>query len=467
MEEIPLKYGYELYDGPIVERRILYEVKSGGEIVGEVFEVKGKSKEKLVLRPEMTPTLGRLIARMDQELVKPVRWATISRYFRDETPQRGRVKEFWQLNVDIIGLDSAYADAEVITILHDILIELGLKKTEFQIYVNDRRILEAVLKKLGITNIDEVYPILDKKDKLLQEELKKQLGKAGLKEKEIELLSLKFRKFDKYKEDILSQYKGNKEILKISKDLNQIRKNAFVRFLVEKGINESNAEKLFDISEIHGPLKEALFELEKYVSEFGVEHSVFEHIKELEEYLESFGVIDTIILDASIVRGFAYYTGIIFEAFDSESLIPRALAGGGRYDNLVSVLGGPQIPATGFGMGETVILEILKEKNRLQGVSIGIPEIGIRPLNRNTMKKAHEIAQILRKSGKHVLFMPPKGKLGKTIEHFAKRGVRYLVIVGEKDLEKQAVTIKDLETGEQEQIAIKELERYLNEIIKN
>ncbi len=463
METIPQRYGYELYDGPIVERRALYEVKSGGEIVGEVFEVKGKSEEKLVLRPEMTPTLGRLIARLDQELTKPIRWATISRYFRDETPQRGRVKEFWQLNVDIIGLESPYADAEVIRVLYEILREAGLKDGEFQILINDRRIIEAILIALGIKNIELVFPILDKKDKLLQEHIRKLLEKSDLLDSEIEQIALMYRKYDRYK-DLLKEKYGSYQIIgEIGSNLKSIRREAFVSFLVSQGIAEEDANILFDVSEINGHPDEALPKLVAILEELGASADSTLPLQEAVEYLKDMGVGNVLVLDASIVRGFAYYTGIIFEAFDAESLIPRAVAGGGRYDDLVSVLGGSKIPATGFGMGETVLLEILKEKGRFGEVKIGVPDIAIKPLGKDLVSKAHEIATNLRRAGLNVLFIPPMGKLGKSFEHASKRGVQYFLILGKKDLENEQITLRDIVTGDQKVIA---LEKLVEEILK-
>ena len=457
METVPQRYGYELYDGPIVERRALYEVKSGGEIVGEVFEVKGKSEEKLVLRPEMTPTLGRLVARLDQELTKPIRWATISRYFRDETPQRGRVKEFWQLNVDIIGLESSYADAEVIRVLYEILREAGLEDGEFQILINDRRIIESILVALGIEDIEVVFPILDKKDKLLQEHIRKLLERSNLPASEIERIALMYRKYDRYKDELREKYGSHDIINEIGSNLSTIRREAFVSFLKSQGISEKNANILFDVSEISGHPDEALPKLARILEELGASTESTLHLQEAVQYLKDMGVGSVLVLDASIVRGFAYYTGIIFEAFDAESLIPRALAGGGRYDDLVSVLGGAKIPATGFGMGETVLLEILKEKGRLGEVKIGVPDIAIKPLSKDLVSDAHEISTTLRRAGLNVLFIPPIGKLGKSFEHASKRGIQYFLILGKKDLEKGQITLRDIVSGEQETLKLEEL----------
>ncbi len=174
MKKVSRLFGYEAYEGPMVEKRKLYEIKSGSDIVGEVFNVIDREGQELVLRPEMTPTLGRIIAEYNQKYPKPIRWFSIPRCFRDETPQKGRFKEFWQLNVDMVGENSVMADAEVIAVLVTILQELGLEKEDFVILINDRQFIQKVLETLGIGDkFVEVANILDKKDKVFQQNVEK------------------------------------------------------------------------------------------------------------------------------------------------------------------------------------------------------------------------------------------------------------------------------------------------------
>jgi len=282
-----LKFGYEEYEGPAFEHLDIYTGKSGEEIVAQLYNFTDKGGRNLALRPEMTPTLARMVIQKGSELKKPFKWFSIPRLFRYERSQKGRLREFFQLNLDIIGTESISAEADLISAIASMLFDFGLTENDFYIGVSSRRLLAAFP--------SHIYPILDKRLKMPVEDFEKELLNAGLSEAEI-------------------------------KNLND--------FMSCSSIEE--LKKFGDVSEL-----ETLFDL-----------------------LKISGFENCVKLDLSIVRGLAYYTGIVFEVFDKTRNM-RAIAGGGRYDNLTETLGGQKIPCVGFGMGDVVLADLLAEKNLL------------------------------------------------------------------------------------------------------
>jgi histidyl-tRNA synthetase len=282
-----LKFGYEEYEGPIFEHLELYTGKSGEEIVSQLYNFTDKGGRALALRPEMTPTLARLVIQKGGELKKPFKWFSIPRLFRYERMQKGRLREFFQLNLDIIGTESISAEADLLIAIATMLLDFGLSENDFAIGVSSRKLLAEYP--------SSIYPILDKRLKMPPENFDKELQNAGISEEKI------------------------KEI------------NAF--------LNCKNIDEL--------PEGQAATEL-----------------KELFELVKAAGFENCVKLDLSVVRGLAYYTGIVFEVFDKAKNM-RAIAGGGRYDNLTETLGGERITGVGFGMGDVVLANLLSEKNLL------------------------------------------------------------------------------------------------------
>lgn len=296
------RYAFLEYDGPPLEPLDLYTKKSGDEIVAQLYNFVDKGNREVALRPEMTPTFARMVAARANALRKPVRWFSLPQLFRYERAQRGRLREHYQLNVDIVGETSEVADAELLCVAIDIMKELGLTSADVQARVSDRRLLNGVLLTLDVTEaqLPAVYAVVDKVARQPRDVSVKKLAEAGL-----------------------------------------------AAALVERVLALA-AGVTFDALR----------------AEFGEAPAAREHIDRFARYLEHlghFGVGDWVKLDLSIVRGLDYYTGIVFELFDTQGEL-RAICGGGRYDTLLKALGGVDLPALGFGMGDVVLGELLTER---------------------------------------------------------------------------------------------------------
>ena len=307
--EVARRHAFVEYDGPPLEPLDLYTRKSGDEIVGQLYNFTDKGDREVALRPEMTPTFARMVAERANALRKPIRWFSIPQLFRYERAQRGRLREHYQLNVDIVGEASELADAELLSVAISIMQQLELTSSDVCARVSDRRLISAVFGALRIpaTAHPVVLAALDKIDRS---------GPAA----------------------------------------------AWMNALKEKldGLDAS----------IPGNVAEDLYRLAKdpkYVERFTADGAVAPHWERLHRYfahLDSLGLRDWVVLDLSIVRGLAYYTGIVFELFDKQGEL-RAICGGGRYDSLLKDLGGVDLPALGFGMGDVVLGELLKERGRM------------------------------------------------------------------------------------------------------
>ena len=301
--EVARRHAFVEYDGPPLEPLELYTRKSGEEIVGQLYNFKDKGDREVALRPEMTPTFARMVAERANALRKPIRWFSIPQLFRYERAQRGRLREHYQLNVDIVGEASELADAELLSVAISIMQELGLTSDDVCARVSDRRLLTALLVDIGIA--DEmlqhaVYGVLDKIARQPREVSQEKLATAGLTSEQI----------------------ASVMELPVTEDL--------------RGVRRETAQSPH------------------------VKH----HVDRLQRYFDHLGALgmgEWVKLDLSIVRGLAYYTGIVFELFDAKGEL-RAICGGGRYDSLLKDLGGVDLPALGFGMGDVVLGELLKDR---------------------------------------------------------------------------------------------------------
>jgi len=303
-----LSYGFEEFDSPILETLELYTLKSGDEIVGQLYHFPDKGGRMLALRPELTPSLARMVAKIQSETPKPIKWFSIPRCMRYERPQKGRLREFFQFNVDIIGESSPTADLEIISVAIDSLVNLGLSSKDFVVKVNNRDFVSQYFSSLGFEESQEksLYKIIDNARKLRREETEAALEELHL---------------DADKKRGVSQYLSLKEM----SDLEQLRSG---------GEGRSSLIELFSL-------------------------------------VEAASVSDFVQFDPTIVRGLDYYTGIVFELFDRSERM-RAICGGGRYNNLVREFSGKDIPACGFGMGDVVLSEILQDRGLLPTYSRNI-----------------------------------------------------------------------------------------------
>ncbi len=307
--EVCRRYAFVEYDGPPLEPLELYTRKSGDEIVNQLYTFTDKGGREVALRPEMTPTFARMVAARANSLRKPVRWFSIPQLFRYERQQKGRLKEHFQLNVDIVGEASELADAELLAVAIDVMRELGLTHEDVRARVSDRRLLNAMLSEIGITEAQRpaVYAVLDK---------------------------------------------YSRQPVTASRER-----------LAAEGLAEGIIERVMRIPQIQS--------IRGLPGEFGSSKEVLSRVVHLSKYLqhaESLGIGAWVDLDLTIVRGLAYYTGIVFELFDAKGEL-RAICGGGRYDTLLEALGGASLPALGFGMGDVVLAELLRERGLMPASS--------------------------------------------------------------------------------------------------
>lgn len=375
--EVSELYGFSEYEAPVLEPVELFTKKSGEEIKEQVFWFTDKGKRDVALRPELTPQLARYVVQYGKELKKPLKWYSIPRLFRYEQPQKGRGREFFQYNADIIG-STIKGTTELINMVIDLIKSVRL--TEFKIRINDRQIVNQLITKFDIKKEKEFYSLLDKKYKLSETEFNKELKKI-IKSAELE--------------EILS-LKGDKCLAKIKKILDTKR------------------------------IEEVMSNIDKKYIEF----------------------------DLSIVRGLAYYTGIVFEGYDNKWGV-RAICGGGEYDNLISDFGGEKIPCTGVGMGDMAISEVLnmfKLIPEFKKEGYYIATIG------SVWNEAMELAKKLREKGTKVFLNTSDNNISKQLSYAEE--YEKIIIIGERDLKEDKITIKDMKTGKEEKTSIKELINY-------
>lgn len=382
-------YGYSQYDASVLEPADLYRAKSGEEIVNDqTYTFIDRGDREVTLRPEMTPTVARMVAARKQELTFPLRWYSIPNLFRYEKPQKGRLREHWQLNVDLFGVKDTSAEVEVISLAYSIMKEIGLKDTDFQIRLNSRKIMNFIINDLMSLDEETAYKIsklIDKKDKLPAEDFD-----AGIKE----LLNSKSAEF-----------------------LTLINSKNFEEFISR--------------------LPQTLEVMEKV-----------EEIKSVIAQLEKLGITNT-VFDQTLMRGFDYYTGIVFEVYDNNPANKRAVFGGGRYDDLLAIFGGEKIPAFGFGTGDVIIRDILETYSKLPEYK-SKTALYICTMGKEYQEYANELAQKLREAGINVAINLTDKKVGDQIKSADKQKIPYIICIGENEIKSGQFKLKNLKSGEEE-----------------
>ena len=371
--------GFRQYDACVVESYELLARKAGEEVGEQIYHFFDKSERHLALRAEMTPTLARMVAQRQKELSFPLKWTTIAQCFRYERMTKGRKREHYQWNLDIIGEDSVLAEAEVIGAACDALRRMGLSSTDFKVHVSSRKFLGELLARSGIAadRHAQVFLALDKRGKMPDAEIAAMLKDGGLSDAEIEATF-------------------------------------------------------------------AIMETKDY--------SACPELVELFRLAEIAGFSDCLEFDISVIRGLSYYTGVVFECFDTKGEF-RAIFGGGRYDNLLTTIGGEPTSAVGLGFGDVVVTELLKARlgedaaAARKGVAIGF----MFPEQRDA---AVSLAARLRKSGECVDLALRSQKPKKFFSHAAESGAAQAVFLGPDDVEKGVARMKDLSTREEKEISL-------------
>ncbi len=383
---VALRYGFVEYDGPVLESTELYRKKSGGELVGQLFDFKDKGDRDVAMRPEMTPTLARMVIARERDYRKPLKWFSVSQFFRYEKQQRGRLREFYQLNCDIIGEASLSADAEIVALVIDVLREFGFTSEDFTVRISDR---DAWLSFLRAKGVDE--------------------GRGA-------------------------------QFLQIIDKLERDTPDATALKLKEFGVTLDNVRAFIGNPGAH-----------------------FERFGPLAADLAARGMEDFYKLDPTIVRGLAYYTGLVFEVFDRKGKL-RALAGGGRYDHLLRDMsdGAVNLPALGFGMGDVVLGELIAEAPAAVDARArwrqSTAEIYVVIAKEERRGDALRAVQAMREEGLRVDFPLAAAKVGKQFQAAEQLGARFAVLFGE---EWPDVKVKTLATREEVRIPHTELLKTL------
>ncbi|MEX0654139.1 MAG: histidine--tRNA ligase [Phycisphaeraceae bacterium] len=392
---VSIRHGFEQVDGPIFETLDLYKVKSGEGIVSELFHFEDRGGRELAIRPEFTPTLARMVAAQANALPKPVKWFCTPNLCRAERPQRGRLREFSQWNVDILGSDLATADAECILVAVDLLQELGLKPEQVRVKISHRQTVRHVLRILGVPDakMEDAFELLDRRDKIEPSEFQKRAGELGLDEPRV-------ARFDQT-----------------------------CRYKYEAG-------RL-------GGLKKSL----------GIEGDELAELEALDEQLQAFGIARWCEYDLGIVRGLAYYTGTVFEVHEATG-VERAMAGGGRYDQLIELFGGPAMPAVGFGMGDVVLTNVLADKGLIPEDVSPRPDVFVLAATEAGSAALGGVVASLRQAGVHArMSYRATRNVGKLLKEAGTARARFALIL--EDAAAEGVgQLKHLDTGEQEDVQL-------------
>ncbi|MBV6452157.1 MAG: Histidine--tRNA ligase [Anaerolineales bacterium] len=374
-------FGYQEWDGPFIEPIELYAAKSGEELVKkQSFTFEDRGGEAVALRPELTPSLARMIAAKQGELNFPVRWWSFGPFWRYESPQRGRTREFFQWNIDMLGVDSPEADAELIAVGATFLRSVGLSSGLAQIFVNNRRLMESQFDALDISKEKrvDVSNLVDRRAKMESAKWDTYALEIGLSQKQL---------------DGLKELLGNFDLWKQSEELTRT---------------------------------------------FAA--------------LEAMGVRDYVKFDPNIMRGLLYYTGTVFEAFDTSGSVKRAIFGGGRYDNLLADVGGQPLSGVGFAMGDVVVGIILQEAGLIPEFQPSPAQVLVTVFDEKLMMQSFALANELRSAGLNAMVYPESAKLPKQFKFADRMKMKVALVVGPDEAEKGLVVVKNLTSGEQVQV---------------
>jgi histidyl-tRNA synthetase len=395
MRQVSESYGYQEYDSAFLEKIDLYAAKSGDELVKEqAFVFPDRGGELITLRPELTPSLARMIAQRQNELAFPVRWWSYGPFWRYERPQKGRSREFFQWNIDLLGTTSPESDAELVATGAAFFQSVGLKSDQVTILINNRRLMDAQLKELGVKpeQKNAIFKLIDRRDKMSSADWEAYaLETAGLNQ---------------------GQLDGLKGLLD---DLNLWKKSdELVRFFAA---------------------------------------------------LEALGLMNYVRYDPQIIRGLEYYTGTVFEARDRDGEF-RAILGGGRYDNLVSDVGGEPIPGVGYAMGDMVITLVLKKYGCLPEYVPTPAPVLVTVFDEASLLSSYKLAAELREAGLKVTCYPEAHKLPRQLKQADRMGMRCVLIMGPDEQAKGLITIKDLTHRTQHTIPRNEAANTIKEMLK-
>ena len=377
--EVLKRYGFEEYTASILEPSELYQSKTSDEIVNEqTYNFVDRGNRNVTLRPEMTPTVTRMIAKKRREFSLPVKWFSVPNVFRYDQPQKGRLREHWQLNVDMFGISESSAETEIIQIANDLMLSFGLTQNDFVIKINDRNIINRTFAELNLNGEQskKLLRLIDRKDKI----------------------------------------------------------NNF----------GEEAEKIIGAPFDYTPV-------------------IDDRLGKLIETLNNLGV-NNIVFDPLLVRGFDYYTGMVFEIFDTNPENKRAIFGGGRYDKLFEIFDQTPLPAVGFGMGDVTMKDVLEIRNLLPKYTTSA-QIYIGNLTPEILLESEKIVAELRKTGVNVYFDFTDRKIKNKIERANKQGFRFFAAIGDDEIKSKKLIIKDLQTGKEYKTKLAKIAGFISKML--
>jgi histidyl-tRNA synthetase len=389
------RYGFVEYDGPPVESLDLYTRKSGDEIVGQLYGFTDQGGREVALRPEMTPTFARMVAARAGGLPKPIKWFSVPQLFRYERPQKGRLREHFQLNLDIVGETSVASDAEVLAASIDVLREFGLGPEDFVARYSDRALIAAVLGQLGVADatMPAAFAALDKADR----------------ESEAWVLDR----------------------------------------LAESGLESDTGRRVLDVTGME------LDDLSRHFGDVPEVEARLVRMAELSAQIAAAGLADYVALDLRLVRGLAYYTGLVFELWDRKGKF-RAICGGGRYDDLLEAVGGPALPALGFGMGDVVLGELLRDRDLVPEPEHALDDFVIH-VSAEQLPAALRIVHALRSLGRRVGFDYRSRGVGRQFKVANQAGAGRVIVVGPEEIERGECVVRFMDTGAETRVSMSDL----------
>ena len=395
MKLIAEKFGYEAYDGPMLEDVELYKAKSGQELINEqIYSFHDRADRFIAIRPEMTPTLARMVSQIYREASRPLRWYSIPNLWRYERPQKGRLREHWQYNVDYFGDLTPEVECEILFVIINFLQSFGADHRHFKIHLNHRKLVDHYFKetlKLTPEQGHQTYKLLDAFYKI---------GEASFIEKAAQ------------------------------NGLSKVQIDGLVCYLKAKSFKEITAL-----------LKQDYFEnLQKLAGAEGLD------------------IMDYLVYDPAIVRGLDYYTGLVFEVYDQHPENRRAIAGGGAYENLLQIFNEGPLPGIGFGMGDVTLKDFLTVHKLLPDLSKPKYHLVLSYQSEAAKTLAIKAWKNLLQGNQYkVFFIPFEAKLKKALQLAEKQGAEFVALIGEQELASNSITVKKLETREQTQISLHEL----------
>lgn len=399
MKEAAQEFGFLPYDGPSLEEVELYKAKSGEELINDqIYSFTDRGGRFVAIRPEMTPTLARMVAQVHREVPKPLKWYSIPNLMRYEKPQRGRLREHWQFNADVFGAEKNLGEIEILSLAISLMNKLGANENHFEILINDRRIVDQFFKnklKLDSETQYKLYKVIDKAKKVKPEVLDKMVS---------ELLDGEAKKsFNNYLK--LSSFKE------------------LVGFIKEQNLSGEDVEDFLAFTQKTKALK-------------------------LDQYLK---------YDPTIVRGLDYYTGTVFEIFDKNPENRRAICGGGAYANLLQIFNENPLPGIGFGLGDVTLRDFLETHKLLPDIPERSADLFFTYQDEACEQKAFELASVFRNMKIKVDLNLGVTKFKKVFKLAEQKGYQWIALMGSLELEKEVITLKNIKTQESQTISLNDL----------